>query len=89
MERKVRSLLLDINTYIIFLLFSSNLLNIEIFEEVDSLPRIGDLLLPIIIVSPSHQVKFFFLRIDTLFVVSDKVVRSRIQGFSMEIGKKC
>ncbi len=43
MEQEVRPLSLDTNTIIISLLFSSNLLNIEIFEEVDLVPNVGDL----------------------------------------------
>jgi hypothetical protein len=75
MEQEVKPLLPDTNTYIISLLFSSNLLNIEIFEEVDLVPRVGNLWLPIVVISPSNQVRFFFPRIHNLFDVGDKVVR--------------
>jgi hypothetical protein len=43
MEWEVGPLLLNTNIDIIFPLFSFNLLNIEIVEEVDSIPRVGDL----------------------------------------------
>jgi hypothetical protein len=94
MEQEVKPLSLNTNTYIISLLFSSNLLNIEIIEEVDLVPRVGDLWLPIVAVSPSNQVRFFFLRIHNLFDVGDKLVRiehSKVEtkAFSMEIRNKC
>jgi hypothetical protein len=41
-------------------MFSSNLLNIEIFEEVDSISIVRDLWLSNVAVSSSHQVRFFF-----------------------------
>jgi hypothetical protein len=43
MEWEVGPLLLNTNIDIISPLFSFNLLNIEIVEEVDSIPRVGDL----------------------------------------------
>jgi hypothetical protein len=69
MEREARPLLFDTNIDIISPMFSSNLLNIEIFEEVDSIPRLGDLWVSIATVSSSHRVRFFFPIIDTLFAV--------------------
>jgi hypothetical protein len=65
----------NINTNVISPQFLSNPLNIESFEEVESVPRIGDLWLPVAAISPSHQVRFFFLGVDALFVVGDKMVR--------------
>jgi hypothetical protein len=50
-------------------------LNIESFEQVESIPKIGDLWLPIVAVSPFHKIRFFSLRIDVLFAVGDKEVR--------------
>jgi len=75
MEWEAGPLLLNTNIDIISPLFSFNLLNIEIFEEVDSIPRVGDLWLSIATVSSSHRIRFFFPRIDTLFVVHDKMVK--------------
>ncbi len=66
---------LDTNIDIISPLFSSNLLNIEIFEEIDLVPRVWDLWLPIVAISPFNQVKFFFPIIHNLFDVGDKVVK--------------
>jgi hypothetical protein len=54
MEWEARPLLPDTNIDIISPLFSSNLLNIEILEEVDSIPRVGVLWLSIVAVSSSH-----------------------------------
>jgi len=58
-------------------------LNIEIFEEVDFIPRVGDLWLPIATVSPSNRIRFFFLGIHNLFDGGDKVVKiehSRVES---------
>jgi hypothetical protein len=85
MEWEAGPLLLDTSINIISLLFSSNLLNIEIFEEVNSIPRVGDLWLSIAVVSSSHQVRFFFPGIDTLFVVGDKVVKIEHSGVESKV----
>jgi len=69
MEWEAGPLLFDTSIDIISPMFSSNLLNIGIFEEVDSIPRVGDLWVLIAAVSSSHRVRFFFPRIDTLFDV--------------------
>jgi hypothetical protein len=55
-------------------------LNIESFEEVESIPKIGDLWLPIATVSPFHKITSFFLGINVLFVVGDKVIRIEHYG---------
>jgi hypothetical protein len=52
--REVRPLLPDININIISFQFLSNPLNIESFEEVESVPRVRDLWLPVAAISPSH-----------------------------------
>jgi hypothetical protein len=57
-------------------------LTIEVFEEVDSIPRVGNMWVPMAASSPSHCVKFFILKIDVLFVVGDKILR--IEHFGAE-----
>jgi len=57
MEWEAGPLLLNTNIDIISPLFSFNLLNIEIFKEVDSIPRVGDLWLSIATVSSSHRIR--------------------------------
>jgi hypothetical protein len=44
-------------------------------ENIEAIPRVGDLWLPIVAMSLHHQVRFFFPQIDVLFVVKDKVVK--------------
>jgi hypothetical protein len=46
-----------------------------VFEEVDSLPRVGDMWIPMATSSPFHCVRFFIPRIDVLFVVGDKIIK--------------
>jgi hypothetical protein len=60
MEHEVRPSSPYTSTHIISSLFSSNTLNIEIFEEVDLVLKVGDLWLLIVIVSPSNRIRFFF-----------------------------
>jgi hypothetical protein len=50
-------------------------LAIELHERSESIPRIGDLWIPITNVSIHHKIRFFLLGIERLFVVGDKVVR--------------
>ncbi len=75
MENEVRPSSPYTNTNMISSLFSSNLLNIEIFEEVDLVLKVRDLWLFIDIVSPSNRIRSFFPWIHNLFDVSDKVVK--------------
>jgi hypothetical protein len=82
MEQEVGPLLLTINTYTIFLQSLSNPLNIELVEEVESIPKVGDLWLFIATVSPSHRIRFFLVGINALFVVGHKVVK--IEHFGVE-----
>jgi hypothetical protein len=49
-------------------------LTTKLRENVETIPRVGDLWLPLVVVSPHHKVRFFFPRIDVLFDVWDKVV---------------
>jgi hypothetical protein len=75
MEQKAILQLIGIITYIIFPLFLSNPLTIELFEEVDSIPRVGDMWILMAANSPSCCARFFIPRIDVSFVVGDKIVR--------------
>jgi hypothetical protein len=63
MNQEVGPLLPDINTNVISPQFLSNPLNIESCEEVESVPRVGDLWLLVAAISLSHQVRFFFPRV--------------------------
>jgi len=65
--------------------FSFNPLTIELHENVEIVPRIGDLWLPMAIVSPHHKVRFFFLGIDVLFNSKDKVVRIEHVGVESKV----
>ncbi len=60
-------------------------MNIESFEEVESLPKVADLWLPIATIPPSHKIIFFLPRIDVLFVVGDKVVRIEHYGVESKV----
>jgi hypothetical protein len=75
MDQRTRQPLLGTRIDITFLPFSFNPLTIELHENVEIMPRVRDLRLPMAFVSPHHKVKFFFPRIEVLFVVKDKVVR--------------
>jgi hypothetical protein len=44
-----------------YLLSLSNLLTIDVFEGVGSIPRVGDLWILVITSSPFHHVRFFIL----------------------------
>jgi hypothetical protein len=50
-------------------------LTIELHESVEVVSRVGDLWLLMASASPHHRVRFFFPRIDVLFVARDKVVK--------------
>jgi len=58
-------------------------LNIESFENIELIPRVGDLWLLVVAVSSFHKIRFFLLRIDALFVVGNKMVR--IEHFGVEL----
>jgi hypothetical protein len=75
MEQEVGPQLTNTITYTTFPLSLSNPLTIEVFEGVDSIPRVGDLWIPIATSSPFHRVRFFILGIDVLFVIGDKIIR--------------
>jgi hypothetical protein len=64
--------------------FSFDPLTIELHENVEIVPRIGDLWLPMAIVSPHHKVRFFFLEIDVLFNAKDKVVKIEHVGVNLK-----
>jgi hypothetical protein len=65
--------------------FSFNPLTIELHENVEIVPRIGDLWLLMAILSPHHKVRFFFLGIDVLFNAKDKVVRIEHVGVKSKV----
>jgi len=50
-------------------------LSIELHENVEAIPKVGYLGLLVVVVSPHYQVRFFFLVIDVLFTIGDKVVK--------------
>jgi hypothetical protein len=75
MDQEARLQLTNIITYIISPLSLFNLLTIEVFEEVDSTLRVGDMWILMATNSFSHRVRFFISIIDVLFVVGDKIVR--------------
>jgi hypothetical protein len=75
MEQGTKQLLLNIMTNITSLQFLFNPLSIELHENVEAIPKIGYLWLLVAVVSPHHQVRFFFLGIDVLFTIGDKVVK--------------
>jgi hypothetical protein len=49
-------------------------LTIEIHDKNELIPRVGDLWIPITIVSLHHRIRFFLSGIEGLFVVGNKVV---------------
>lgn len=75
MEHGTKQLLLNIMTNTTFLQILFNPLSIELQEIVEAIPKVGYLWLLVAIVSPHHQVRFFFLGIDVLFTIGDKVVK--------------
>jgi hypothetical protein len=50
-------------------------LNIELHKKSEAIFEIGNIWIPVIVISLHHKVRFFFPRIDELFIVEDKVVR--------------
>jgi hypothetical protein len=75
MEQGARQPLPDNRIDITSLPFSFDLLTLELHESVEVVLRIRDLWLHVADVSPHHKIKFFFLGIDVLFNVKDKVVK--------------
>jgi hypothetical protein len=75
MEWEVKQLLPVITTYTIFLQYMFNPLNIELHQKVEAIPKVRDLWLPTTILSPHWGMRFFFIRIDKLFIIMDKVIR--------------
>jgi hypothetical protein len=61
------------NVFSMLSLFSS--LVIELHEKNEIIPRVGDLWIPIAPISPHHITRFFFLGIEELFVVRNKVMQ--------------
>jgi hypothetical protein len=82
MEQEVRLQLTNIITNITSPLFLSNLLTIEVFEEVDSIPKVRDLWILVVAITYSLCEVLHF-EINVLFVVGDKIVRiehSRVES---------
>jgi hypothetical protein len=75
MEQGVGQLLIDIRTDIISPPSSFNLLSIELHEQVEAIPRVGDLWILVATMSPHHQLRFFLPSIVKLFASGDKVIR--------------
>jgi hypothetical protein len=75
MEQGIKQLLLNIRTSTTSLQFLFDTLSIELHENVEAVPKIGYLWLLVVVVSPHHQVRFFFKGIDVLFTIGDKVVK--------------
>jgi len=50
-------------------------LSIELHENVEVIPKIRYLWLLVAVLSPHHQVRVFFIGIDVLFTIGDKVVK--------------
>jgi hypothetical protein len=75
MEQGVGQLLIDIRTDIISPPSSFNLLSIELHEQVEAIPRVGDLWILVATMSLHHQVRFFLPSIVKLFGSGDKVIR--------------
>jgi hypothetical protein len=75
MEWEVRQPFHAINIDTISPQFLFNPLSIELHEEVDWVPKVGDLWILVFIVCPHHLIRLFLPRIDNLFIVGNKVVR--------------
>lgn len=54
-------------------------------ENVEAIPKVGYLWLLVVVVSPHHQVRFFFLRIDVLCAIGDKVVKVEHAGVESKV----
>lgn len=78
-------MLLDIRTDIISPPSSFNLLSIELHEQVEAIPRVGDLWVPVATMFPHHQVRFFLPSIDKLFASGDKVIKVEHAGVESKI----
>jgi hypothetical protein len=54
-----------------------------VFEGLDSIPRVGNLWIPIVTSSSFHHVRFFILGIYVVFAIGDKIIRiehSRVES---------
>lgn len=67
------------------LLSLSNLLTIDVFQGAGSIPRVGDLWIPVITSSPFHHVNFCILGIDVLFGIGDKIIRIKHLGAESKV----
>jgi hypothetical protein len=54
-------------------------------EIVEVVPKVGYLWLLVAVASPHHQVRFFFIRIDVLFAIGDKVVKVEHVGVEFKV----
>jgi hypothetical protein len=75
MEHGTKQLLLNISTNNTSLQFLFNPLNIKLHENVEAKPKVGYLWLLVAIVSPHHQVRYFFIGINVIFPIGDKVTK--------------
>jgi hypothetical protein len=82
MEQGTKQLLLNIMTNTTSLQFLFNPLSIELHEKIS---KIGYLWLLVVVVSPHHQVRFFFLGINVLFTIGDKVVKVEHVGVEFKV----
>jgi hypothetical protein len=82
MEQGTKQLLLNIMTNTTSLQFLFNPLSIELHEKIS---KIGYLWSLVVVVSPHHQVRFFFLGINVLFTIGDKVVKVEHVGVEFKV----
>jgi len=54
-------------------------------ENIEAVPKVGNLCLHVATMSRHHQVRFFFPQIDVLFVVGDKVVRVKHSSIESKV----
>lgn len=52
-----------------------NPLNIESHKRNETILQIRYIWIFVIVISPHHKVRFFFPKIDELFIVEDKVIK--------------
>jgi hypothetical protein len=55
--------------------FLLNPMNIESQKKNEVVPKVRDSWIHVIVISPHHKMRFFFLKIDGLFVVRNNVIR--------------
>lgn len=65
---------------ILFVSFLFNPLNIELHKKNETSLKVEDLWIHVIVIPSHHKVRFFFLGIDELFVVGNKVVKVKHIG---------